>query len=170
MAKIYISSSWANIHQPVLVEELRKRGHQVYDFRHPNGRDDRNVWECVSDRLGYETEYGYDILTPKQFSEMLYDPESESRFKEHLSAMSESDTCILLLPCNRSSHIEAGLMKQMGKRVYVLETSNEVTPELMYLAFDGYLYDKESLYAAVGQSSAYAVSPEKSATPNTEQL
>lgn len=164
MAKIYISSSWANIHQPVLVEELRKRGHQVYDFRHPNGRNDRNVWECVSGRLGYETEYGYDILTPKQFREMLYDPEAELRFKEHYAAMSSADTCILLLPCNRSSHVEAGLMKQMGKRVFVLETSHEVTPELMYLAFDGYLSDKVSLYAAIEQI------PEKSETPNTEQL
>ncbi len=170
MAKIYISSSWANPHQPVLVEELRKRGHQVYDFRHPCGRNDRNVWEGVSDRLGYDTEYEYDILTPKQFRQMLYDPEAESRFKEHYAAMSAADICILLLPCNRSSHVEAGLMKQMGKRVFVLETSNEVTPELMYLAFDGYLYDKESLYAAIDRTSAGSTSPEKSNTLNTEQL
>ena len=48
MARIYISSSWKNEHQPKLVEQLRKQGHKVYDFRHPNGRNDRNVWEGVT--------------------------------------------------------------------------------------------------------------------------
>ena len=44
MSRIYIASSWRNGFQQQLVQELRKRGHKVYDFRHPNGRNDAPVW------------------------------------------------------------------------------------------------------------------------------
>ena len=37
----------------------------------------------------------------------------------------------------------------MGKRVFVMDTSKEVTPELMYLALDDYFSDFEELYKAV---------------------
>ena len=48
MSRIYIASSWKNKFQQQLVEELRKRGHKVYDFKHPYGRNDVPVWESVS--------------------------------------------------------------------------------------------------------------------------
>lgn len=48
MSRIYIASSWRNGFQQQLVQELRKRGHKVYDFRHPYGRNDAPVWESVS--------------------------------------------------------------------------------------------------------------------------
>jgi hypothetical protein len=35
MARIYLASSWRNPHQPMLVDLLRKDGHEVYDFRNP---------------------------------------------------------------------------------------------------------------------------------------
>ncbi len=35
--KVYVASSWRNEHQQSIVEELRKMGFEVYDFRHPNG-------------------------------------------------------------------------------------------------------------------------------------
>ena len=44
MSRIYIASSWKNDYQQQLVEELRKRGHKVYDFKHPSGRNDQVVW------------------------------------------------------------------------------------------------------------------------------
>ena len=35
MSKLYVASSWRNVPQPMMVEALRRFGHQVYDFRHP---------------------------------------------------------------------------------------------------------------------------------------
>lgn len=151
MARIYISSSWRNVYQPILVEELRRRGHQVYDFQHPSGRNDRNVWETVCERLGLGKEYILGSLTPRDFKRILLDPEAAERFKEHFAAMQDADTCIILLPCGRSSHVEAGFMNGMGKRVFVMDTSQEVTPELMYLMFDDYFHDLGELCEAVAK-------------------
>ena len=33
MAKVYVASSWSNEYQPRIVDFLRERGHEVYDFR-----------------------------------------------------------------------------------------------------------------------------------------
>lgn len=151
MSRIYVSSSWQNTRQPVLVDELRHRGHQVYDFRHPFGRDDRNVWESVSDRLGYGLNYLSGQLECAEFRNMLVDIEAKARFIEHFKAMRDADTCILLLPCGRSSHAEAGYMNGLGKRVFVYDTSVDAVPELMYLMFDDYIYDFEALLKAVDQ-------------------
>ena len=135
----------------MLVEELRNRGHLVYDFRHPSGRDDRNVWESVSDRLGFGVEYQTGTLSPAEFFKMLVDKQSIIRFEEHFEAMQDADTCILLLPCGRSSHCEAGYMKGLGKRVLVYDTNKEAQPELMYRMFDDYIYEIEELFQAVEQ-------------------
>lgn len=149
MARIYVSSSWKNEYQPILVEELRKRGHEVYDFRHPDGRNDRNVWETVSEKVGLSEKYVNNTLSPNDFKEMASTEEAEMRFCDHFCAMMQADTCILLLPCGRSSHAEAGFMRGLGNSVFVMDTSNEVIPELMYLMFDGYFSNLEELCTAI---------------------
>ena len=49
--------------------------------------------------------------------------------------LQQADTCVLVLPCGRSAHTEAGWMAGAGKRViaYIPEM---VEPELMYKLFD----------------------------------
>lgn len=149
MSRIYISSSWKNGIQPVLVKELRERGHKVYDFRHPGGRNDKNVWEGVSARLSLIKSYKQGMLTSSDFMRFLADQNARDRFDEHFKALSDADTCILLLPAERSSHVEAGYMAGAGKRVLVYDVSQYVKPELMYLIFDGYFHDAQSLYDAL---------------------
>ena len=53
--------------------------------------------------------------------------------------MQAADFCVLLLPCGRSAHSEAGWMKGKGKKVFVLDMSERPTPELMYQMFDAYV-------------------------------
>lgn len=137
MARVYISSSWSNDFQPDLVRQLRERGHKVYDFRHPSGRDDNNVW----DELGINKQ----SVSGKVFDAAISDPAAESRFSEHFAAMQDADTCILLLPCGRSSHVEAGFMAGRGKRVFVYDSSKIMVPELMYLTFDNFFHGEEGL-------------------------
>mgnify|MGYP000895361354 FL=1 len=52
--------------------------------------------------------------------------------------MHEADYCVLLLPCGRSAHSEAGWMKGQGKKVFILDLSEHPTPELMYQMYDMY--------------------------------
>lgn len=62
-------------------------------------------------------------------------PKTERQFAADLEALEWADTCVLVLPCGRSAHTEAGWMAGAGKRViaYIPEM---VEPELMYKLFD----------------------------------
>lgn len=151
MARIYVASSWMNRQQPSLVEELINRGHLVYDFRHPKGRDDRSIWDeiGVTERLHTDgiSEPG---LTGEELDYTFRDEKANERFLEHAQAMSDADTCILLLPSGRSSHVEAGYMKGLGKRVFVFCSHQNIQkPELMYRVFDGYFYLYQDLFDAI---------------------
>ena len=52
-----------------------------------------------------------------------------------MEALKAADTCVLVLPCGRSAHAEAGWMAGAGKRVIVY-IPEMVEPELMYKLFD----------------------------------
>ena len=51
--------------------------------------------------------------------------------------MEACDACVLVLPCGRSAHLEAGWCCGKGKLVYVYGAENVWAHDLMYLAFTG---------------------------------
>ena len=86
----------------------------------------------------------------EEMVDLLDTPFARARFWGNLEAMHEADVCILLLPCGRSAHIEAGYMKGLGKTVYVLgSVFDELKPELMYLTFDAFFPFYEPLFDAL---------------------
>lgn len=137
--RIYVASSWDNPQQPAVVEELRRRGHTVSDFRHPHARDDCNVWDMLN--------VNRDEVTGEMLADLLDEPVVYERYREQLEAMRDADLCLLLLPSGRSAHIEAGYMKGLGKTVYVFgSVFDRLRPELMYLAFDAFFPLYETLF------------------------
>ena len=52
-----------------------------------------------------------------------------------MDALEWADACVLVLPCGRSAHTEAGWMAGRGKKVVVYIPKME-DPELMYKLFD----------------------------------
>ena len=58
------------------------------------------------------------------------------QFSNDITAMESCDVCVLVLPCGRSAHTEAGWFAGRGRRVlaYIPERQE---PELMYKLFDG---------------------------------
>ena len=127
MAKIYVASSWRNKYQPEVVAALRKAGHEVYDFRDPKDNPGGFHWADVDEN--------WQEWQPEEYIRNLTHPVAEKGFKADLDAMLWADTCVLVLPCGRSAHAEAGWMAGAGKRViaYIPEM---VEPELMYKLFD----------------------------------
>lgn len=127
MAKIYVASSWRNRYYTEVVERLREAGHEVYDFRNPPHGQGGFKWQNLDpdfDKWGVE-----------EYRAGLQHPASELQFQCDLDALNWADTCLLVLPCGRSAHTEAGWMKGSGKRtiVYIPEMQE---PELMYKLFD----------------------------------
>lgn len=127
MAKIYVASSWRNKYFPEVVNALRAAGHEVYDFRNPPHGGNGFRWTDIDEKaLSW---------TFEQYIEGLHHPKAERQFTADLDALNWADTCVLVLPCGRSAHTEAGWMAGAGKHVvaYIPEL---LEPELMYKLFD----------------------------------
>ena len=127
MARIYVASSWRNPYFPEVVTRLREAGHEVYDFRNPPHGGAGFHWTDVDPAAPN--------WTYAQYAEGLHHPLAERQFQADIDALTWADTCVLVLPCGRSAHTEAGWMAGAGKRVlaYIPEM---LEPELMYKLFD----------------------------------
>ena len=128
MSRIYVASSWRNKYFPEVVTRLREAGHEVYDFRNPPHGGTGFHWTDIDPDA---PNWNY-----AQYAEGLHHPLAERQFQADIDALNWADTCVLVLPCGRSAHTEAGWMAGAGKRVlaYIPEM---VEPELMYKLFDG---------------------------------
>ena len=62
--------------------------------------------------------------------------------------MKDCDVCVLVLPCGRSAHTEAGWMAGAGKKVIAYIPDKE-DPELMYKMFDCITDSFEEVIAAI---------------------
>ena len=125
---IYVASSWRNTYYPDVVQALRNAGHDVYDFRNPPSGDPGFHWTDVDEHCA--------DWTPAQYQANLSHLLAERQFKNDIEAMQSCDACVLVLPCGRSAHAEAGWFAGQGKKVYVLITDQDsFEPELMYKLF-----------------------------------
>ena len=140
MSKIYLASSWRNPYQPLVVKALREAGHEVYDFRNPSNGDEGFKWKNVD---GLWEKWSND-----DYINALNHPVAERGFKNDFDAMVWADVCILLLPCGRSAHSEAGWMQGTGKPTYVILTEKQ-EPELMYKLFAGIFTKIEDLISSL---------------------
>ena len=136
MRKIYVASSWRNEFYPSVVETLRKAGHEVYDFRHPPSGNPGFKWSNV--------DADYMEWTPQEYRDRLHDPKAERQFANDIKAMESCDTCVIVLPCGRSAHTEAGWFAGKGKTVVAYIPIRQ-EPELMYKLFTAIACTEEEL-------------------------
>lgn len=61
------------------------------------------------------------------------------------------DTCVLVLPCGRSAHLELGYAAGAGKQSFVLLSPDNFEPELMYLLNTALVTSLEELGATLDQ-------------------
>jgi hypothetical protein len=127
--KLYVASSWRNFQQPGIVQILREVGHQVYDFRHPTPDDNGFSWSQIDPE--------WQTWTPASYREALRHPIAVEGFLlDYDDGMSGADGCVLVLPCGRSAHLEAGWFMGRGLPVWIF-VPQPVEPELMYLLGTG---------------------------------
>ena len=140
MAKIYVASSWRNEYYPGVVDSLRKAGYYVYDFRNPPSGDPGFKWGNVNPN--------YMDWRPEEYRDNLSHPMAERQFNNDIEAMEDCDTCVLVLPCGRSAHTEAGWFAGKGKKVIAYIPQKE-EPELMYKLFSGVATSLDELLAMI---------------------
>ena len=138
--KLYVASSWRNSDQPDVVRLLRGAGHEVYDFRHPPGGD--HLGFSWSDTLDDPNELPWQEWDADRYLAALRSPIAHAGFASDFGAMQWADAGVLVLPCGRSAHLEAGWMLGAGKPVWILldeigglvsPANGFANPELMYL-------------------------------------
>ncbi len=128
---IYVASSWRNKYQPEVVSFLRECKFEVYDFRHPTLNNKGFHWSEI------DTEWG--CWSIKQFQDALHHPIACDGFRRDMAGMMDCDICVLVMPCGRSAHLEAGWCAGAGKCVIAYFPDGELEefePELMYKMFD----------------------------------
>ena len=75
-------------------------------------------------------------------------PAAERQFDNDIKALEWADTCVLVFPCGRSAHTEAGWMAGAGKKVVVYIPEMQ-EPELMYKLFDAVVGNLSDMLAAI---------------------
>ncbi len=133
--RIYVASSWRNPAQPAVVEALRAAGHEVYDFRNPAAGTGFSWAEVKPDATRGIAGKGSDWETTEDYLAMVNHPRSIEGFHADFDAMQWADTCVLVLPCGKSAHLELGWAVGAGKHTAIL-LEDPVEPELMYRMVD----------------------------------
>jgi hypothetical protein len=130
--KVYVASSWRNERQPEMVELLRADGHEVYDFREPTPGNHGFSWHEIDPTIPRGPA---DLtLAPEQIRTMLNHPAADEGFALDMGALRWCEACVLLLPCGRSAHLEAGWASGAGKFTVALLAEGE--PDLMWRMLD----------------------------------
>ena len=140
MAKIYVASSWKNEYYPDVIKRLEEAGHDVYDFRNPPQGDGGFHWTDIDENA---TNWTFE-----EYKDNLNHPLARKQFDSDLFALEWADTCVLVLPCGRSAHTEAGWMAGKGKRVLVFFPEMQ-EPELMYKLFETVVGNLDDLAKAI---------------------
>ncbi len=141
MARVYLASSWRNKYQQTVLHRIRYQwGHKVYDFRNPPHSQGFAWGEIAEDWESWSLEEARHHL--------LTNPIASHGFTSDIRGMRWADTCVLLNPCGKSAHSEAGVMKGEGKRVIVYNPE-PIEPELMYLLYDDIVINVDELRDAL---------------------
>lgn len=125
MRRIYLASSWRNPLQPQAVKMLRHTGHEVYDFRNPEPGNTGFAWSDIDP--------DWQKWSPERFIKGLTHPIAQHGYDVDKKGLDWADTCVLLLPCGKSAHLEAGYAIGHGKQTFVVLHPEQFEPELMYL-------------------------------------
>lgn len=142
--RLYVASSWRCEAYAAVLNALRKDGHACYDFRNPWPGNIGFKW---SEAFGRED---WQKATPDEFAGALQQPIAQRGFRSDFEAMHWAEGCVLVLPCGRSAHLEAGWFCGQGKPCWIY-AQEPTEPELMYLMAKFVTGDHQSLLHTINR-------------------
>ena len=128
--KIYLASSWKNQQQVLALADIfESNGFEVDTFRRKTDKRYAFHWsEFVDTETALQN---YDAIS------FLADPRVLRAFQEDKRWLDWADTVVLVLPCGRSAHLEAGYAKGQGKSLYIYGDFKKGEFDVMYGFADG---------------------------------
>lgn len=131
MFQIYIASSWRNEKAVLLLAEmLRKDGNCIYCFAEQGEGQHIFNWP--------------DVVTPEDDGiTALEGDHSKKGYKIDKWFLDWANCCVLLNPCGRDAHLEAGYIKGKGGLLYILGSFPKGEFSNMYHLADGLYRVKE---------------------------
>lgn len=126
--KIYIATSWKlELEAKALAENLRMYGHEVDLFCDPT--TGRFVFSFQA--LGDPSQLDQHQINANELAQRA--------FIQDRSMIEWSDAVVMMLPCGKSAHLEAGYAKGLGKKLFIFD--REQFPkgqiDVMYQFADG---------------------------------
>lgn len=119
--KIFISTSWKNEVQAIrLAKALRNSGYIVDCFC--DSSTGRSVFS-YKELINYESMDCIEFINTKQ---------ATKAFNEDRKYIEWCDLLIMVLPCGKSAHLEAGYAKGIGKKVFILGSFPSGEFDVMY--------------------------------------
>lgn len=139
--KIYLASSW-KMKQTVIemAKILRNGGHVVDAFCNDDGTRTSFNWDELT---GIMEDEGIDINRLNAIDMMKHWRVREA-FQEDKKWIDWADVLIMLMPCGRSSHIEAGYAVGKGKKLYIMGGFEKGEFDTMY-GFANGMYDYDDI-------------------------
>ncbi|MCK5386789.1 MAG: hypothetical protein KAJ39_06365 [Gammaproteobacteria bacterium] len=135
--KIYLASSWKMKHTVELMHlMLTEDGHEVDSFCNEDGGRVSFDWNELTDIMRKE---GTNIKDMDAI-DMMSHWRVKKAFEEDKKWIDWADVLIMVMPCGRSSHLEAGYAVGSGKKMYIVGGFKKGEFDVMYGFADG-MYD-----------------------------
>lgn len=146
--KIYVATSWKNAMYTIVVRAIKESGHEVLDWSAtdvalPDFRRLDERFSAASSTGSWE---------PPLAKEMLERTEVFAAYSRDIRMLEECDALVLLTPCGRNAHFEAGYAQGKNKTC-ALFLAPGVEPELMTAGMHA-VSDVESLIRWIDSASA----------------
>ena len=123
--QIYLIGSLRNEQVPIIGNQLRAKGFNIFDDWHAAGPEADDHWKS------YEKERGHTYV------EALEGAAAKNVYAFDKRNLDASDAAILILPAGKSGHLELGYMAGKGKRTYVFMDDKEDRWDVMYQFANG---------------------------------
>lgn len=117
---IYLIGSMRNPKVPLLANELRKAGFDIFDDWYSPGKNADDEWQAYEQARG------------RTFREALEGEHAWDVFKFDRDHLMSADKAVLVAPAGKSAHIELGYMIGSGKPAYVYMEHEPERFDIMY--------------------------------------
>jgi len=108
MKKVYLIGSLRNPEVPLVGNQLRSLGLDVFDDWWGAGDEADEKWQA------------YEQIRGRKYKDAIYGRAAENIFNFDLTHLNSSDFGVLMLPSGKSGHLELGYLIGQGKPSYVL--------------------------------------------------